>query len=308
MRHLIINLRISGLIFLGILLSNCSSDSITPSTPIQKVKYTIFFTADTGGSVSTSGGSYEQGSSVSVTATPQSGYVFTGWSDGNTNATRTITVSSNTTISATFAALPTVSTLSFPDNNKVCQEGTNVSDTQSTINFQWSASDNTTSYDLIINNIASEAVTRYDDISVTNKEVTLDTAKSYSWRVVSKSNKTTQTATSILWQFYLAGQGEENFAPYPATIISPASGATVTATDGQITLQWTGEDPDQDTLVYTIYIDAIDGLQDTNGTIPNLTATEVNYQVTTGTVYYWRVKSSDGSSSSFTQVYSFRVE
>jgi hypothetical protein len=244
MRHLINNLKLSRFIFLGLLLSNCSSDS-SSSDPVSP---------------------------------------------------------------SVQAALPTVSTLSFPDNNKVCQEGTNVSDTQSTINFQWTASDNTTSYDLIVNNIVSKSVTRYDDISVTNKEVTLDTAKSYSWQVVSKSNKTTQTATSVLWQFYLAGQGEENFAPYPATIISPASGAVVRATDGQITLQWTGEDPDQDALTYIVYIDKVNGLQDTNGTITDLTATEVNYQVTTGTVYYWRVKSSDGSSSSFTQVYSFRVE
>ena len=244
MRHLIINLRLSGFIFLGFLFSNCSSDS---------------------------------GNSDAVTPPVQ-------------------------------ATLPTVSTLSFPDNNKVCQEGTNVTDTQSTINFQWKASDNTTSYDLIVNNLASKAVTRYNNISVTNKEVTLDRAKSYSWQVVSKSNKTTQTATSVLWQFYLAGQGEENFAPYPATIISPASGATVRATNGQITLQWTGEDPDQDVLTYTVYIDKVNGLQDTNGTITNLTKTEGNYQVTSNTVYYWRIKSSDGSSSSFTQVYSFRVE
>ena len=61
-------------------------------------------------------------------------------------------VSSNTNLTANFTAIPdppTASTLSFPEDDKVCQEGTSVSDTESSVNFQWSASENTTSYDLI---------------------------------------------------------------------------------------------------------------------------------------------------------------
>ena len=64
---------------------------LLPPAPI--VKYTITLSAGEGGTVSTTGGEYEAGQTVSVTATPQGEYVFTSWSDGNTNATRTITVS-----------------------------------------------------------------------------------------------------------------------------------------------------------------------------------------------------------------------
>ena len=316
-KYLIKSLKIIAAISIGVMLINCSSDSggsdpVVAPTPVQKTKYTVTISAGSGGTVSTTGGSYEQGQTVSVTATPASGYMFSSWSDGNTNATRTINVSSNTNLTANFTAIPdppTSSTLSFPEDDKVCQEGTSVSDTESSVNFQWSASENTTSYDLIINDIEAETSVTYSDITETNKDATLVTARSYSWQIVSKSDETSTTATSELWQFYLAGDGEENYAPYPASIISPASGSTVSASEaGLVTLKWSGEDPDEDTLTYTVYIDTVDGLQDTNGTITGLTETETTYEVTSGSVYYWRVKSSDGQSSSFTQVFSFRVE
>ena len=204
---------------------------------------------------------------------------------------------------------PTVSSLIFPQDNKVCQEGTTVNDTESSVNFQWSASENTNSYNLIINDIGADTSVTYPDITETNKDATLVTARSYSWQIISKSDETSTTATSELWRFYLAGEGEENYAPYPANIIAPASGSTVSASEaGLVTLKWSGEDPDEDTLTYTVYIDTVDGLQDANGTITGLTETETTYEVTLGLVYYWRVKSSDGQSSSFTQVYTFRVE
>jgi hypothetical protein len=308
--------KIIAALTIGLMLINCSSDSggsdpVTPPATVQKTKYTVSIIAATGGAVTTAGGSYDQGQTVSVTATPSNGYVFSSWSDGNTNATRTITVSSNTNLTANFTVVvdpPVASSLSFPENDKVCQEGTSVSDTESSVNFQWSASEKTTAYDLIINDIEAKTSETYSGITETNKEATLEKAKSYSWQIISKSNETTETATSDLWQFYLAGDGEDNFAPYPATIVAPTSGSTATVTDGLVTLQWTGEDPDQDELTYTVYIDTVNGLQDANGTITDLTVTETTYQVKSNTVYYWRVKSSDGQNSSFTQVYTFRVE
>ena len=57
---------------------SCSSDEtstpVTPPAPI--VKYTITLSAGEGGTVSTSGGEYEAGETVSVTATPQGEYLL----------------------------------------------------------------------------------------------------------------------------------------------------------------------------------------------------------------------------------------
>ena len=69
--------RILGFLLL-VFLTACSKDSETP-TPTPKPKFNITIVAGEGGSVSSSGGSYEQGTTYSVTASASNGYRFTGW-------------------------------------------------------------------------------------------------------------------------------------------------------------------------------------------------------------------------------------
>lgn len=66
-------------------------------------QYTITVTsADTAQGTVTGGGTYSEGSRVNITATPKSGYQFDKWSDGNTQATRTVQVSKNESFVAQF--------------------------------------------------------------------------------------------------------------------------------------------------------------------------------------------------------------
>ena len=66
-------------------------------------KYTLTVTsADTQMGSVTGGGEYEAGTQATVTAVANSGYQFKQWSDGNTSATRSVTVNSNLTLTATF--------------------------------------------------------------------------------------------------------------------------------------------------------------------------------------------------------------
>ena len=106
------------------LVLSCSSDEtstpVTPPAPI--VKYTITLSAGEGGTVSTTGGEYEAGQTVSVTATPQDEYLFKDWSDGNTNATRTITISSNTTLTANFEKKKYPLTVNIEGEGEVLEE------------------------------------------------------------------------------------------------------------------------------------------------------------------------------------------
>ena len=51
------------------------------------------------------GGEYQQGTQVTLTATPDEGYEFSGWSDGSTEATRVITASEDLTLTASFTEL-----------------------------------------------------------------------------------------------------------------------------------------------------------------------------------------------------------
>jgi len=103
---------------------SCSTeeDATPPPVPTPIVKYTIILAAGEGGSVSTSGGQYESGQTLNVTATPQAEYVFKSWSDGNTNATRTITVSSNTNLTATFEKKKYALTINIEGEGTVTEE------------------------------------------------------------------------------------------------------------------------------------------------------------------------------------------
>ena len=59
-------------------------------------------TAGTGGTVS-GGGTYNYGATATLKATPSAGYHFVKWSDGDTNPTRTVTVTRSYTYVAVFA-------------------------------------------------------------------------------------------------------------------------------------------------------------------------------------------------------------
>jgi len=107
------------------LVLSCSSDETsTPVTPPPApiVKYTITLSAGEGGTVSTTGGEYEAGQTVSVTATPQGEYLFKDWSDGNTDATRTITISSNSALTANFEKRKYPLTLNIEGEGEILEE------------------------------------------------------------------------------------------------------------------------------------------------------------------------------------------
>lgn len=68
-------------------------------------QYKLTVTAGTGGTVS-GGGTYNYNASATLKATANSGYYFVKWSDGNTSATRTVTVTKDATYTATFEQDP----------------------------------------------------------------------------------------------------------------------------------------------------------------------------------------------------------
>ena len=63
------------------------------------------------------GGTYAINASVTIKATPKTGYKFTQWNDGNTSASRSVTVTGNKTYTATFE--PIKYTVTFLNHNGV---------------------------------------------------------------------------------------------------------------------------------------------------------------------------------------------
>lgn len=82
------------------------------------VKYTVTVNANdaTYGTV-TGGGEYVEGTEVTLTATPNSGYLFEKWNDNNTDNPRTITVTGNVTYTANFAVAGPTFTAAFDNQD-----------------------------------------------------------------------------------------------------------------------------------------------------------------------------------------------
>jgi hypothetical protein len=101
-----------------LILFSCSAeeeDTIPPQTvqeptpepePSAPTHFTLTVTAGEGGSVSTEGGTFDEGTEVTISATPAEGYEFVGWEGSDsTEALVTLNLNSNQTISAIFKSL-----------------------------------------------------------------------------------------------------------------------------------------------------------------------------------------------------------
>ena len=97
-------LKSSLLIFsLFLFINSCSKDSPLPA-PTPTITYTLTAIASEGGTVNNTGGTYNENSNVSITATADAGYEFTSWSGdaSGTDNPLTVSMNSNKTITANF--------------------------------------------------------------------------------------------------------------------------------------------------------------------------------------------------------------
>jgi len=201
---------------------------------------------------------------------------------------------------------PNAATLVFPENNTECNEGViNSNDeTKSTITFQWSASENTDSYEVKVKNLETGSVTTATS-NTNQKDISIIRGTPYEWYVISLSNGTSTTATSETWAFYNQGLGIENYAPFPAIAINPKRGSTISNTT-TITLQWATSDVDDDIVSYEVLFDSVETPKTSLGS-----TIESNIDVTihAGTTYYWRVITTDSfDNTSKSELFEFRVE
>ena len=98
-------------------LSNSSYSGYGNTQTAATTQYSLTVTAGTGGSVSTSGGTYDDGTTVTITATPNDGYEFVGWNGSDSsNSTISITINSNTTLEALFSEVQSTVTTSSTYN------------------------------------------------------------------------------------------------------------------------------------------------------------------------------------------------
>ncbi|GAA3568781.1 hypothetical protein [Snuella lapsa] len=200
---------------------------------------------------------------------------------------------------------PEPTSLVFPEQNSECTEGTNITETHSTILFKWNTSANTGSYELTVKNLISEEVLTY---TTSTNEYSVDLLRGvpYSWFITSISKfNDGGTATSATWKFYNAGVGIVNYAPFPATAVAPADNSSIPSSI-TVTLEWSGSDVDNDIASYDVYFGTTQTplLLSSGVTVTTLN----NVSIVPTTTYYWYVVTKDQQGNSSTsEIFEFNV-
>jgi len=177
--------------------------------------------------------------------------------------------------------------LYFPQEDMLCNEGTNLTPTESTVYFEWEANSNAGTYRITIENLLTGAIIEEETTSDIIP-IVIDRATPYSWYVEYDFFGSTQK--SEVWQFYNAGLGVESYVPFPATIVAPTMAESIAATT-TVTLQWTGADIDDDIVGYDVYF----GTEPipTTAYSSDIIVNELSVSVVSRTIYYWKVITKD---------------
>jgi uncharacterized repeat protein (TIGR02543 family) len=103
---------------IGVMVGIVIFTSCAPTPSTQTHTLTINISPPGAGSVSPSGGEYESGVQVTLTASPAIGYTFESWSGdaSGTTSTITITMDSDRSLTAHFVTNPTVPEVLFSDD------------------------------------------------------------------------------------------------------------------------------------------------------------------------------------------------
>ncbi|OQD41824.1 hypothetical protein [Croceivirga radicis] len=200
---------------------------------------------------------------------------------------------------------PTAAILVFPEDNTECNTGEIVNEQESRVTFVWNASENTDSYELSLTNLNTNN-TITPTVRDTELRLTLLRGVPYEWSVTSKSDFSNEEATSSTFRFFNEGFGIENYAPFPAEVISPENGINLMNNTSEVNLIWEASDLDEDIVSFEVLFGnenpPVDVVSETNDSFLN------NVNVSSGNTYYWRIITKDTqSNSSISPIFEFKV-
>ena len=203
---------------------------------------------------------------------------------------------------------PGVAILLSPANDQTCLDGSSINDTQSNVDFSWSAATDALSYEVVVTNLLAQSTQTFTS-STNQTTIALPKAEPYSWIVRSIGEEGSIPTESTQWKFYLAGNATVNYAPFPAELISPRSGANVTPDiNNLINLNWTASDVDQDLIRFEVYLDQTDATTLNNEIEYASQETIVEVEVENNKTYYWKIIAIDANGNqSSSGVYAFRT-
>lgn len=203
---------------------------------------------------------------------------------------------------------PGVAILLSPVNNETCLDGVSINNTQSNVNFSWSAALEALSYEVVVLNLLTQSTQTYTSSS-NQTTIALTKAEPYSWLVKSLGESGSNPSQSESWKFYLSGEATVNYAPFPSELISPRSGANVTPDiNNQIILNWTCSDVDGDLIQFKVYLDQNDATTLLKTIDYQNQDTSIEVEVLNNITYNWKIIAIDANGNqSNSGVYTFRT-
>lgn len=201
---------------------------------------------------------------------------------------------------------PETVTLLYPLNNETCEPGELIDDSRAIIKLLWEESSNTDYYEVSVIDLSSGESQTISNVLMNEQEVVLIRSRVYEWSVTSVNQRSDTTSTSEVFQFYLEGEQTDNIAPTTPILLTPESGKTIDA--GEKLFSWeSSSDADGDNLLYTLYLDTIDGKQEPPVEQRAIVANSILRLLEPGLQYYYRVEVSDGQIISSSETRSFRT-
>ncbi len=201
---------------------------------------------------------------------------------------------------------PGVVQLIFPEANSECTTGVPVNEDLSQVTFEWMASDNTETYTLTVVNLDTN-IPQSITTAVTSASLSIARGTPFSWSVTSMNSQSNDNATSSTSLFYNAGS-QTTYAPFPAQLVSPASGSTISPnTSNEVLLDWLGADVENDIEGYQVFFSDQNPPTAVLGTLDAFSS-EIITSVEANTVYFWRVITTDAEgNSSDSGVFEFKT-
>lgn len=180
---------------------------------------------------------------------------------------------------------PDSALLTTPENSNTCVPLSTTA-SQGVINFGWEEAQNTDSYEVFVRNSITQTEQK-KSADLTSTTFTLDRGAPYSWWVVSSSDASAVDTKSKVWSFYLEGIQQETFLPFSAQLNNPQDEQEVMLSSGEINLQWTGSDLDNDIAYYQVYIGT--GAAQMSLVQDNQITSSYSALLDVGQTYFWQI-------------------
>ena len=165
---------------------------------------------------------------------------------------------------------------------------------------------NTESYELVVeNSLSREQVTM--ETTILTESITLPSGATYLWYVVSKSLLTEATGKSAVWQFYLEGNPEASYLPFPAVLLEPLDEEEVSLSGASTFIfKWKGVYLDDDIISYDLYLGLTENelIKERDGIGTSQSSIELN----SDTIYFWQVVTMDSEGNqSYSEIFQFQT-